>query len=311
MSFLLAAVLLGAAIYAGARIGLRQMVNRQLAAAVQNTPGLDDIQYEHLEIRLRPLGLELVQVTLKSSGSVDPIPIRRAKLTRFTPGQALPRQLSVFLDDIRIPATHPALEPLRAPLQRLALKSLDMDLDLRLVQVASQAKAWRGQVELQVQQAGTLRVALAVDNLDMDGVLRAIDHPVNWMTVLPPTGIRAMALEYEDDGLVDRMVVDRARRTGQPPAAARQHFRQTIEAAARREKILPLGRLLSTFVADPIRIGYYTGNSEPVYLGRLLWARRIGGWLHPLEVRGYRASTPRVNSWVTSTAAIPEKPPQR
>jgi hypothetical protein len=185
-----------------------------------------------------------------------------------------------------------------------------MDLDLRLVQVASQVKAWRGQVELQVQQAGTLRVALAVENLDMEGVLRAAGQPVNWMAVLPPTGIRAVALEYEDEGLVERMVAGRARGAGQSPAAVREHFRQAIEAEARREKILPLGRLLSAFVADPLRIGYYTGNAEPVYLGRLLWVRRIGGWLQPFEIKGYRSATPRTNPWIPSTAAIPEKPPQ-
>jgi hypothetical protein len=310
VGFLLAAVLLAVAIYAGVRIGLRHMVNRQLAAAVQATPGLDDIQYARLEIRLRPLGLELVQVALKPSEGAAPIPIRRVRIARFTAGRTLPRQLSLFLDDIRIHAAHPALGPFQTAIQRLALKSLDMDLNLRLVQVENRPKAWRGQVELQVQQAGTLRVALAVDNLDMERVRRAIDQPINWMTVLPPTGIRAMAVEYEDEGLVERMVAARARGTGQPPAAVRQHFRQAIEAAARREKILPLGRLLSAFVTDPLRIGYYTGNAEPVYLGRLLWIRRIGGWLQPFEIKGYRSATPRTNPWIPSTAAIPEKPPQ-
>ena len=70
-----------------------------------------------------------------------------------------------------------------------------------------------------------------------------------------------------------------------------------------------LGRLLADFVAAPVRIGYYTGNAEPVYLGRLLWSPEIRDWCRAMQVGGYRPPSPRLNPWETSAASIPGKPP--
>lgn len=310
MGLLLAMALMAASIYAGLQIYLRHTVNRHLEAFVQTTAAISGIQYARLDVRLLPFGVELQQVALKPAGGADPIPIRRVHLDRFQPGAVFPDQLSLDLDGVRIPNTHPAVDPIRFLLKRVALKTLLIDLRIRLVHDASQAGTWHGHLELQVQRMGILRGALVVDNLDANGVLQAFDNPFNWLAVLPPAGIRTMVWEFEDNGLVARIVADRARRSDMTPAAARQHIRQGIEAAARHERIWPLGRLLSEYVADPVRIGYYTGNPEPVYLGRLLWSRSIRDGLRPLQVSGYRAPTPRLTPWVTAATSSPGKPPR-
>lgn len=256
------------------------------------------------------MGIELRQVTLQPAGGAAPIPINHAHLEHFQPGRTVPDRLTLNLDGIRVHQTHPAADPIRNLMQRLDLKTLTMDLHIRLAHDEKQANAWRGHVELQINHAGILRIAMAIENLEADGVLRALDNPLNWMAVLPPVGIRTIAGEFEDDGLVDRIVADRARRTGLTPAAARQRIRKELETAARKKKMSQLGGLLSEFVADPVRIGYYSGNPQPVYLGGLLWSRKVRDWLRALQITGYRAQTPRVNPWMMSAAAIAGKPPR-
>ena len=310
MVFLLAAALLAAAGYIGLQIYLRYTVERHLQAAVLATPALTDITYGRLVIRLRPFGLELREVRLVSTGGIDPIPIRLVDLNRFTPGRPLPRHLSLALRDVRMSAVHPAVAPLQDLLEHLGLENLALDLDLNLEQIPNPVNSWRGHVELRIQQAGTLRLALAVDNLNANGILRAIENPVEWWRVLPPIGIRAGVVEFEDEGLVERIVAARARHTGLTPSAARRLVRADIEAAAQRYGILPLGRLLSEFAAAPARIGYYTGNTEPVYMGRLLLSRDVRDGLTALQVAGYRASSPRAMAWVSAAASIPGKPPR-
>ncbi len=306
---MLAAAVIAAAMYAGLQIYLHHAVDRHLQAAVRTTPELTDIRYGHMDVSLLPFGVELRNVELVTAGGARPIPIRRVNLNRFTAGRVLPEHLALSLYGARIHHTHPAAGPIDNLMQRLAMDTLDIDIHIRLVKDPVQENAWCGHVELHVRPAGILRLALAVDHLDEDGMARALDNPLNWLAVLPPVGIRAAALEFEEGGLVTRIISDRARRSGLTPAAARRRIGQEIETAARRKKILPLGHLLSAFVSDPVRIGYYTGNVTPVYMGRLMWSRRVRDWLRPLQVRGALASAPRNVPWMTTAAAIPGKPP--
>ncbi len=306
---LLAAVLLAAVVYAGLQVYLRHLVDRHLQAAVLAAPGLDDIQYDRLAIDLLPFGLAFDEIVLKPAGGLDPIPIRRARLNEFKPGRSLPQRLDVSLEGLRIEADHPSAAPLHEASLRLGMEIIEIDLHLGLEQDAGRPKAWRGHAELNVHKAGILRMALAVKNLDTAEMEQAFAKASDLWTILTPVGIRTVAVEFEDAGLVDRMVADRARRAGGPPSAARLQIRQEIEAAARAEGILPLGRLLSDFVEAPVRLGYYSGNTEPVYLVRLLWSRTIRDWCLALQVKGYRPPSPRLNPWAPAAPSTPGKPP--
>lgn len=309
LHFLLTAALIAAALYTGLQFYLHQMVKRHLQTVVQATPAIEDIRYARLNVRMLPFRIELRQVALQPAGGAAPIPISQVHLDHFQPGRKVPDRLALSLNGIRVQQTHPTANHIRNHMQRLGIRTLVMDLHIRLAHDERQKNAWRGHVEIKIQQAGILRIAMVIENLDADGVLQALDNPLYWMAVLPPVGIRKIAGEFENGGLVERIVADRTRRTGLTPAGARQQIRKEIEVAARKKKISPLGGLLSEFVADPVRIGYYTGNPEPVYLGGLLWSRRVRDWLKPLLIRGYRASTPRVTPWTDSAAAMAAKPP--
>ncbi len=306
---LTAVILLGVFVYTGLRTYLHHWVDRQLQATAAATPVLDDIRYARLKILLRPFRLEFQDVALKLAGGVDPLPVRRATLHQFQPGHPLPRRLALALEGIRIEDPHPAVAPLQASLRRLGMQHLDLDLGLRLEKSPGRANAWRGHAELDVRGGGILRLALAVDNLDDAAVWRALDNPDDWWRILPPVGIRAAAAEFEDGGLVDRILAAGGHGEAMTPPAARQYLRQAIETTAHREGILPLGRLLSEFIAAPVRIGYYTGNTEPVYLGRLLWSREVRTWCQALQVGGYRRPSPRRDPWMRAAVSTPGKPP--
>ncbi len=307
--FFLAAVLFAAVAYAGLQIYVRHLVDRHLQAAVLAAPALDDIQYDGLAVRLLPFRLVFDEIQLRPAGGLDPIPIRRAHLDQFKPGRNLPQRLAASLEGLRIAADHPSAAPLREILQRLGMQRIVVDVHLGLEQDAGQPKTWRGHLELQVQQIGILRVALAIENLDIERIGQASANAADWWTILTPVGIRKIAIEFEDRGGVERVVADRARRDGSLPSAARLEIRRAIEAAARREGILPLGRHLSEFVAAPVRLGYYSGNTEPVYLVRLLWSRGIRDWCLALQVTGYRPPSPRRHPWASAAASIPGIPP--
>jgi hypothetical protein len=308
---LTAAILLGVVVYTGLRAFLGHQVDGQLQSVASATPVLDAIDYTRLEIQLAPPGIALRDVTLKPSGPSAPLTVRRATLSDYRPGRPLPHRFSLALENLSIAATHPAVAPFQALLRDLGLTHLDMDLHLRMEKRPAQANAWQGHLELQVEEAGTWRLMLAVDNLNIEGVRQALENPHLWWAVLPPVGIQALAAEFEDGGLVERIVAAQARHDGGSPAAARRRLRASVEAVARQERIFPLGLLLTEFIAAPVRIGYYNGNTEPVRLGHLLWSRRFGDWCHALQVAGYRAASPRETSWITSTGLIPGKPPRR
>ncbi len=310
LSYLAAAILLIIVVYTGLRVFLRHQVDGHLQSIASASPALAAIGYTRLDVHLAPLGLALRDVTLIPSGHNDTITIRRAVLSDYQPGRPLPHSLALALENVRIAAIHPSIAPLRAALLELGLTRLDLDCDLRLEKKPAQTHAWQGHVELRAERAGILRLMLEVDNLNIEGVLQALDNPHHWWAVLPPVGIRSVAVEFEDQGLVERVVNASARRNGWSPAAARHRLRQTVEAAARREKLSPLGLMLSEFIAAPVRIGYYNGNPEPVHLGRLLWSRRFSDWCQALQIAGYRPATPRKHPWAAATGSIPGKPPQ-
>lgn len=309
LGLLVATVTIAVGIYLGLQGYLRHRVDRQLQATAQAIPAIAAIDYADLEVHLRPLGIELHQVRLIPQHGAAPIPIRRIHLKRFAAGEILPDHLDVSLYAARLPHRHPAVAPVAHLLTRLEMQTLDMDMHVALARDAAREKSWRGHLELQVQQAGILRIALAVENLDVNGILRALDNPLNWMMVLPPVAIRAAALEFEEGGLVGRIVADRARRTGTTPMAARRQLAAEIERAARQRKILPLGAPLAAFVTAPVRIGYHTGNPEPVYLGRLIWSAKARDWVTPLQVAGYLAEKPRQAPWIATAITIPGRPP--
>jgi hypothetical protein len=305
----MAAVTIAAGIYLGLQGHLRHRVDRQLQATAQAIPEIAAIDYADLEVHWRPLGIELHEIRLVPQNGAAPIPIRRVHLKRFKAGPILPEHLDVSLYETRLPHQHPVVAPVAHLLSRLDMQVLDIDMHIQLVRDAAREKSWRGHLELQVRQAGILRIALAVENLDVNGVLRALDNPFNWMMVLPPVAIRAAALEFEEGGLVARMVTDRARRTGTTPMAARRQLAAEIEQAARQRKIPNLGAPLAAFVAAPVRIGYHTGNPDPVYLGRLIWSPKARDWVSPLKVSGYLADEPRKAPWQATAITIPGRPP--
>ncbi len=308
--FLAAAMLMAVVVHIGLQVFLRHQVDGHLQSLITVSPVLENIDYDRLEIQLAPLGLVLREVTLKPSGTNAPITVRRATLSDYRPGHPLPQRFALALENVRIAATDPATAPWPAMRHQLGLEHLDGDLELRLEQNRAQANAWQGHLVLQVERVGILRIMLAVENLNIEGAIQALDNPVLWWTVLPPVGIRAAAAEFEDGGLVEGVVAARARRDAISPAAARLRLREAIATAARRERLIPLGQHLSEFIAAPVRIGYYSRNPAPVRLGRLMWARRFSDWSHALQIEGYRASAPRVQPWVVSTGSIPEKPPR-
>ncbi len=309
VGLLMAAVILAAGIYLGLRGYLRHRVARQLQATAQAIPDIAAIEFADMAVHWRPLGIELHQVRLVPQRGAAPIPIRRVHLKRFEAGEILPDHLNVSLYAARLPRHHPTVAPVAHLLKRLEMAVLDVDMHVQLVRDAARKRSWRGHLELQVRQAGILRIALAVENLDVPGILRALDNPLNWMAVLPPVGIRAAALEFEEGGLVHRIVADRARRTGKTPVAARRWLAAEIEKAARQWKIIPLGTPLAAFVAAPVRIGYHTANPEPVYLGRLMWSPKVRDWLTPLQVAGYLAQKPRKAPWIATAITTPGRPP--
>jgi hypothetical protein len=303
----LVAVLLAVGACGGLQVYLHHLVDGQLAEIAQSMPAVADIEYTHLDIAWRQPGIVLREVRLRPSGDGAAVPIRRAALTRFKPGRLLPRRMAVDIDGLELDADHPLAAPLYGPLARLEMTQLTADLDFYLSR--TETRSWHGRAELHIRSAGILRAALAVANLDPEALERALHDPIGWMAVLPPTGIRTMAWEFEDRGMVARIVADRARRTGLSPAAARRQIRQDVEAAARQAGILPLALPLSAFIADPVRIGYYTGHTEPVFLGRLMWSPRLSDWFQALDLKGYHAATPRKVPWDHAIAVIPAKPP--
>ena len=309
LGLLMAVVIFAAGIYLGLRGYLRHRVDRQLQATAEAIPHITAIDFADLAIHWRPLGIELHQVRLVPQHGAAPIPIRRVHLKRFEAGEILPDHLDVSLYAARLPRHHPTVAPVAHLLKRLEMAALDVDLHVQLARDAARKQSWRGHLELQARQAGILRIALAVENLDVHGILRALDNPLNWMAVLPPVGIRAAALEFEEGGLVGRIVADHARRTGTTPMAARRKLAADIERAARQRKILPLGTPLAAFVSAPVRIGYHTANPEPVYLGRLIWSARARDWLTPLQVAGYLAAKPRKAPWIATAITTPGQPP--
>ena len=307
---LLATVIIGAAIYLGLESYLRHRVDRQLQATVQAIPEVAAIDYARMDLRLHPRGIELQQVRLVPQDGAAPIPIDRIHLKRYTAGYVLPDQLAFSLYAARIPRRHPAAAQVAHLLTRLGIQALDVDLHVQMSRDAAREASWNGYLELHVRQAGILRIALAVENLNVNGILRALDNPLNWVAVLPPVGIRTAALEFEEGGLMGRIVADHARRTGVPLAVARRQIAENIDRAARKLRIRPLGEPMAAFVAAPVRIGYHSGNPEPVYLGRLLWSRKVRDWLGPLQVSGYLAQRPRDAPWTTAAIPIPGQPPR-
>ncbi len=310
LPYLAAAIVLGVVVYAGLRAFLRHQVNAHLAAVASATPALETIDYTRLEIQLAPLGLALREVILKPTGAGGPVTVRRATLSDYRPGRPLPHRFAVALENVLVAATHPAAAPLQTALDDMGLTRLELDLYLHMEKRPARANAWQGHLELRVAGAGILRLMLAVDNLNIEKVAEALENPLLWWAVLPPVGIRALAAEFEDGGLVERIVAVQARQGRRSPEAARRRLQATITAAARREGLAPLGHLLAEFIAAPVRIGYHNGNPEPVHLGRLLWSRQISDWCQALQIKGYHPTAPRKTPWVASTGSIPGKPPR-
>ena len=310
IGLLLAPVIIAAGVYLGLQGYLRHRVDWQLQATAQSIPQVAAIDYADMDVHLQPLSIELHQVRVVPPHGAAPIPIGRVHLKRFQAGQILPDHLDLSLYAAHLPHRHPAVAPIAHLLTRIEMQALDIDMHIQLTRDAAREHSWRGHLECQVRQAGILRFALDVENLNVHGMLRAINNPLNWLAVLPPVGIRAAALEFEDGGLVERIVAAHARRTGETPMAARRQLASVIEKAARQRKVRPWGGLMAAFVAAPVRIGYHTGNPDPVYLGRLIWSPRIRDWLAPLQVAGYLAETPRDAPWMTSAMAIPGQPPR-
>ncbi len=310
LPYLAAAIILGVVVYAGLRAFLRHQVNAHLSSAASASPALEAIDYTRFDIQLAPLGLALREVTLKPSGTGAPITVARATLSDYRPGRPLPHRFALALENVLVAATHPAAAPLQTALGDLGFTRLELDLDLRMEKRPARANAWQGHLELRVGGAGILRLMLAVDNLNIEGVVQALENPLLWWAVLPPVGIEALAAEFEDRGLVERIVAMQARPGGDAPDAARQRLRAAIEAAARREGLAPLALPLAEFIAAPVRIGFYSANPEPVHLGHLLWSRQLSKWCHALQIAGYRPTAPRKTPWVASTGSIPGKPPR-
>ena len=309
LGLLMAAAILITGIYLGLRGYLRHQIDRQLQATAQAIPDITAIDYADMAVHWRPMGIELHQVRLVPQHGAAPIPIRRVHLKGFEAGEILPDHLDVSLYAARLPRHHPILASVAHLLKRLEMTVLDVDMHFQLARDAARERSWYGHLELQVRQAGILRIALAVENLDVHGIVRALDNPLNWIVVLPPVGIRAAALEFEEGGLVRRIVADRSHRNGTTPTAARRELAAEIERTARLWKILPLGTPLAAFVSAPVRIGYHTANPEPVYLGRLIWSAKVRDWLTPLQVAAYLAEKPRKAPWIANAITTPGRPP--
>ena len=128
----------------------------------------------------------------------------------------------------------------------------------------------------------------------LDGVALALANPYNWLMVLPAVELREGRFRYDDRGLVERVVFDRAKARGLTPEAVRSEFLRELRRRAQTGKsprVQAFWNAIAAFSRAPWGIVFRTALPDPVPLGRLLWMRQPDDIIHALAIDS--ETTPR------------------
>jgi hypothetical protein len=205
------------------------------------------------------------------------LPIREIHVRRFRPGSNLPRVLDVALYGVPLDTRLPWIAPLRAPLERLGYASSLADIHLEGERSVSPQESWDLNAVIKVAGAGNAALSLRLDKVNAEGVALALANPYNWLMVLPAAELHEGRFSYDDQGLVERIVIDQAKKRELTPETVRSEWLIDIRKRAQREKtprVQAFWNAIADFCQSPGEIVFHTVLTDPVPLGRLLWMRQ-------------------------------------
>jgi hypothetical protein len=233
-----------------------------------------------------PVQGRLQDATLLFEGG-NPITAASIHIRRFRPGTSLPRALDADLTGVRIGAGHPLVAPLAQPLHELGYPMLMGDMRIQWSRRGEKQDAWTVDLMLRMDDAGQLGLSARLDRVNAEGVLLALEKPLNWLLVLPAVELVALRCDYRDRGLFERTLGYAARAHGQPPEAVRGAWQRQLEALSLSEadpKVQAVWRSLAAYCRHPGRITILTGLLHPVPLGQLWWLRQPRDFIQRLAL---------------------------
>lgn len=269
------------------RVVLHQTIARHLQETVQAIPGCTGIRYDKITIPYFSLQCQLHGASLLFAGTAEEIPLQTIHIRRFRPGDRLPRTLDAAFYGIRLETRQPLMAPLRKPLQRLGYHTLTGDLQIQLERRGENKEEWAIDLALRVAEVGGMTLSIRLDKVSAEGVAMALASPLNWLLVLPPVELVQGSCTYEDQGLLERALMDAAREQKRRPEQVRQALLQKLRSRAQTEKnprVQAVWRSLEIFCRNPKRITLQTRMSRPIPLGQLLWMRQPRDFIRNLGI---------------------------
>lgn len=259
------------------RLALYQVAARHLQDWARSIPGCTGIRYDRLTLTFFSIQGHLRNATLLFENGGDPITAQTIHVRRFRPGGALPRDVVVDLTGVRVDAAHPLLAPLAQTLDALGYALLEGDIGIEWERRGEKQEAWTVDLTLRMAAAGELALSARLAKINAEGVLLALENPLNWLLVLPAVEIVALHGDYRDQGLFDRALAAEAREHGQPPEVMRDIWQRQLQARSRAEEdanVRAVWEALAAYVRQPGRIVILTELPQPVPVGQIWWLRQ-------------------------------------
>lgn len=258
------------------RLVLHQYVAGQLQDWARSIPGCTGMRYAKLSMPFFALQGHLQEATLLFEDG-GPITAQSIHVRRFRPGDPLPRVLEADVAGVRIGADHPLVAPLAQDLRELGYAILNGDIQIQWWRRGEQQEAWTVDLMLRMADAGELGLSARLDRVNAEGVLLALENPLNWLLVLPAVELVALRCDYRDQGLFERALAVAARAHGQPPEIMRGAWQRQLQAQSLAEedpRVQAFWRSLAAYCRHPGRIIILAGLPHPVPVGQLWWLRR-------------------------------------
>jgi hypothetical protein len=130
---------------------------------------------------------------------------------------------------------------------------------------------------LQIAHAGSGTASIRLDKVNAEGVALALATPLNWLMVLPAVELVEGRFSYEDQGLVDRLLVDQARAQGRRPEEMRRAILADLHRRAQADTdpaVRSVWQSTAAYVRNPGRVQIGARPPRPTTLGQLLWMRQ-------------------------------------
>lgn len=279
-------VIIGAAIaYGVIQYLVVQRAKAEVARLVDDTPAVEAVKYDRIQVGLIRSTLTMKDIQLKLSGYQEPIQIDQVDLMVPEFNHDIPPHARAEIKGIHLSTRHGLFDPVRTELETMGYRNMDGLIALSYHYSAADKRLDLDQVTLEAEQMGRLRLELTLTDMDLNQLMAKNTQPniATLLMTMPMVSVAGGRLSYSDDSFLQRLLHTSEQNPSDYQIKLKENLKQLLNGT-KKESTRQVFSGLTDFIDRPESLTITLNPPRPVPFIRLLWMKKPADLLEILNL---------------------------